>query len=81
MQGRGVEYHKDSLPVASVANTVLHEPSADYLYSRQQDPFAIWIESYKQLNEKERNKLITFIVREGILEMITRLNVSDNFIE
>ena len=79
-QGRGVEYHKDSIPIATTQKIVLHEPSVDYLYPRHQDPLSIWVESYNQLNEKERKKLITFIVREGMLEVINRININSDYI-
>ncbi|CAM3601448.1 DNA-binding protein [Rouxiella silvae] len=77
VQGRGVEYHVESLPVKAASKLALNEQSAEYLYSTFQDPLAIWIESYKQLREEERNMIISFIVREGMTEMINRLNVSD----
>jgi hypothetical protein len=73
VQGRGVEYHVDSLPVKTISNLVLKEQSAQYLYSHYQ-------ESYKQLDEIERRQVITFIVREGLTEMINRLNVLDETI-
>lgn len=77
VQGRGVEYHVDSLPIKTVSNLMMHEQSAEYLYSSYQDPLAIWIESYKQLHEDERKKIITFIVRDGLTQMIKRLNLLD----
>lgn len=80
VQGRSVEYHVDSLPVKTISNLVLKEQSAQYLYSHYQDPLVIWIESYKQLDEIERRQVITFIVREGLTEMINRLNVLDETI-
>lgn len=78
VQGRGVEYHRDSLPVNTGSTLKLQEQSAEYLFSHLQDPLVIWIESYKQLHEEERNRMVTFIMREGILEIINRLNKMDN---
>ncbi len=80
VQGRGVEYHIDSLPIKIDSKLMLNEQSAEYLYSSYQDPLVIWIESYKQLHEEERKKMITFIVREGMTEMINRLNISSEYI-
>ncbi|EIC84649.1 DNA-binding protein [Serratia sp. M24T3] len=80
VQGRGVEYHIDSLPIKTNSNLVLNEPSAEYFYSNNQDPLLIWIESYKQLDERERQKMITFIVRNGMIEVINRLGASNEFI-
>lgn len=74
VQGRGVEYHVDSLPIKAVSNLVLNEQSAEYLFSNHQDPLVIWIESYKQLHEEEKQMMISFIIREGMAKMIQRLN-------
>lgn len=73
VQGRAVEYHIDSLPGSAVASLAMNEHSAEYVYTSHQDPLAIWIESYKQLREPERETMISFILREGVAEMLNRL--------
>lgn len=73
VQGRAVEYHIDSLPVNTIASLAMNEHSAEYVYTSHQDPLAIWIESYKQLREPERETMIAFIVREGVSEVLNRL--------
>ncbi|MBU9812483.1 putative DNA-binding transcriptional regulator [Rahnella sp. C60] len=73
VQGRAVEYHIDSLPGNAAASLSMNESSAEYVYTSHQDPLAIWIESYKQLREPERETIISFIVREGISELLNRL--------
>lgn len=73
VQGRAVEYHIDSLPDNAAASLSMNERAAEYVYTSHQDPLAIWIESYKQLREPERETMISFIVREGVSELINRL--------
>ena len=73
VQGRAVEYHIDSLPDNAAASLSMNERAAEYVYTSHQDPLAIWIESYKQLREPERETMISFIVREGVPELINRL--------
>jgi len=73
VQGKAVEYHIDSLPTKAMDCLEMKEQSAEYVYSSHQDPLAIWIESYKQLKEQERDAIIKFIVREGLSEVLHRL--------
>jgi hypothetical protein len=54
----------------------MKEQSAEYVYSTHQDPLVIWIESYKQLKEQEREIIIKFIVREGLSEVLQRLRTT-----
>jgi hypothetical protein len=76
VQGRAVEYHIDSLPSKEHAMRQLQEPTTSYTYQPAHDPLAVWIESYKQLHEHERQLIISFIVREGLTEMIKRLRLA-----
>jgi len=75
VQGRAVEYHIDSIPIKALDCLEMKEESAEYVYSAHQDPLAIWVESYKQLKEKEREMIIKFIVREGLSEVLQRLSI------
>ncbi|PKE29158.1 DNA-binding protein [Rahnella sp. AA] len=77
VQGRAVEYHIDSLPGKVVAGLTMNEQSAEYVYASHQDPLAIWIESYKQMKEPERETMISFILREGVAELLNRLRKTD----
>lgn len=74
VQGRAVEYHIDALPAGALNRLEMKEPSAEYAYVSHTDPMAIWIESYKQLSDDERDVIIKFIVREGLSEMLQRLS-------
>ena len=75
VQGKAVEYHIDNLPILALNQLHLHEDTPEYLTSRQ-DPLAIWIEAYYQLTETEREQVIAFIFREGIGNLIARLDNS-----
>ncbi|GAB2951819.1 DNA-binding protein [Hafnia psychrotolerans] len=76
VQGKAVEYHIDSLPIKTMSSLEMKEQSAEYVYSTHQDPLVIWIESYKQLKEQEREIIIKFIVREGLSEVLQRLRTT-----
>ncbi|NMP25854.1 putative DNA-binding transcriptional regulator [Rahnella sp. SAP-1] len=77
VQGRAVEYHIDSLPNRTKPALIIQEKSAEYLCTSYQDPLAIWIESYKQLNETERKQIISYIVRKGMTAMIDCINADE----
>ncbi|KAB7895130.1 putative DNA-binding transcriptional regulator [Rouxiella sp. S1S-2] len=77
VQGRAVEYHIDSLPNMTKPALIIQEKSAEYLCASYHDPLLIWIESYKQLSEAEREQIVSFIVREGMTAMIKRISFSD----
>lgn len=72
VQGRAVEYHIQSLPPAVLSSLSIQERSAEYVIKRQ-DPFSVWIESYNQLTDDERQKVIAIIMREGVAGMMHRL--------
>jgi len=76
VQGKAVEYHIGSLPKPMKPALIIQEKSAEYLSSSCHDPLLIWIESYKQLNERERGQIVSFIVREGMLAVIKRLGAN-----
>lgn len=76
VQGRALEYHISSLPPAVLNVLCLQEQSGEYLLQRQ-DPLAVWMESYYQLTVEEREKLITFILREGVSRLLDRLSLSE----
>ncbi len=74
VQGKALEYHINSLPDIVLDALSLKEDSAEYAAKRQ-DPLVVWIEAYYQLTEIERNKVTAFILREGVANMMIRLNV------
>ena len=70
VQGKALEYHIDSLPV-------LKEDGAAYDVERQ-DPLAVWIEYYYHLTESEREKMVAFLMREGIGGLLARIDEESN---
>lgn len=53
----------------------LNDNSIDYRgKGKRQDAFLIWVEVYKQLTKKEREKIIKFILREGLEKLIGYIN-------
>lgn len=69
VQGKAVEYHIDSLPIGARSLLTLQEEPAVYQLERQ-PPLAVWIEYYYHLTESEREKLLSFLMREGISSLL-----------
>ena len=76
VQGKAVEYSIDSLP--DEVQAILHacDNSASY-QAKRQDAFLIWVEAYYQLTREEREKIVTFILREGLAKLIQRLDAQE----
>lgn len=75
VQGRGVEYSIHSLP-NEVRNQLLIKEGAKPEYQVKKEPalLASWIHIFHQLSEGEQSRLINFILREGIMAMLSRLD-------
>jgi transcription initiation factor IIE alpha subunit len=69
VQGKALEYHIDSLPSGVRNLLVLKEDGAAYDVERQ-DPLAVWIEYYYHLTPAEREKLLAFLMREGMSRLL-----------
>ena len=76
VQGKAVEYSIDSLP--DEVQAILHacDNSASY-QAKRQDAFLIWVEAYYQLTREEREKIVTFILREGLAKLIQHLDAQE----
>ncbi|WP_283603726.1 DNA-binding protein [Serratia proteamaculans] len=72
VQGKAVEYHIDSLPIGARSLLILQEDPAEYQIERK-DPLAVWVEYYYHLSESEREKVLTFLMREGIDSLLARI--------
>ncbi|RLM20961.1 Cro/Cl family transcriptional regulator [Brenneria alni] len=75
VQGRGVEYSIHSLP-DEVKNSLLMEENSPPEYQVKKGPELLmsWIHIFHQLSESEQSRLINFILREGTLAMLSRLD-------
>ncbi|RTF69506.1 DNA-binding protein [Serratia marcescens] len=69
VQGKALEYHIDSLPPGVRNLLALKEDGATYDVERQ-DPLAVWIEYYYHLTPAEREKLLAFLMREGMSRLL-----------
>ncbi|WP_118984610.1 DNA-binding protein [Photorhabdus sp. CRCIA-P01] len=74
VQGKALEYHINSLPEDVLNVLSVGENTIDYANKRQ-DPFLIWIEAYYQLTKVEREKIVKFILREGLAKLIGYIDV------
>ncbi|SMB43894.1 transposase [Serratia proteamaculans] len=72
IQGKAVEYHISSLPIGTRSLLMLQETPAEYQVERK-DPLAVWVEYYYHLSESEREKVLTFLMREGIDSLLARI--------
>ncbi|QTF10012.1 putative DNA-binding transcriptional regulator [Brenneria izadpanahii] len=79
VQGRGVEYSIHSLP-DEVKSQLLMKEEASPEYGVKKEPalLASWIHIFHQLSESEQSRLINFIMREGIVAMLSRLDNSED---
>ena len=82
-QGRGMEYAFDSLP-AAMQQALLRrkmrggdeaEWALDAPVARVSASLATWIAIYRQLTIEERERVIAFVMREGIGAFIVRLGL------
>ncbi|MDW5502319.1 DNA-binding protein [Pseudomonas lundensis] len=73
VQGKALEYHIDSLPKGSRNILILKEESAVYETERK-DPLTVWIEYYYHLTASEREKVLAFLMREGIGSLLARIS-------
>ncbi|MGS0628247.1 MULTISPECIES: DNA-binding protein [Photorhabdus] len=74
VQGKALEYHMNSLPEDVLNVLSVGESTIDYTNKRQ-DPFLIWAEAYYQLTKVEREKIVKFILREGLAKLIGYIDV------
>ncbi len=72
IQGKGVEYAIWSLP-EDVKKTLIQETPPDYMAPQQPTLWAAWVQIFHQLSETERSHLINYILREGVLTMLSQL--------
>ncbi|ATA25407.1 Cro/Cl family transcriptional regulator [Brenneria goodwinii] len=75
VQGRGVEYSLHSLPDEVKSQLSMKEGAAPgYLVKKEPALLTSWIHIFHQLSESEQSRLINFILREGIVAMLSRLD-------
>lgn len=72
IQGKAVEYCRDSLPGEIQSQLTLCEPSAPYQTQRV-NTSQIWNEAYHQLTENECNKIVKYILRYGLSSLLARI--------
>ncbi|AYZ29829.1 DNA-binding protein [Serratia sp. FDAARGOS_506] len=70
VQGKALEYHIDSLPFGARSLSALREADHPDYDVKRQDPVRIWIEYYYHLTPTEREKLLTFLMREGMSRLL-----------
>lgn len=74
VQGRAVEYALRSLPSEVRSSLLMEETSAPVYQSHKETPLLTsWMHIFHQLSERERSSLINFVLREGAVAMLSRL--------
>jgi hypothetical protein len=71
-RGKAVEYSWYSLPDTVKKTLTLRASSADYTLSTQ-EPCSTWRQIYRQLSDAERDFVVGFVLREGVLNLLKRL--------
>jgi len=64
------------LPESVKKSLSLRASSSEYTLSTQ-DPSPTWLEIHRQLSEVERDFVVAFILREGVLTLLKRLDYPD----
>ncbi len=70
VQGKALEYHIDSLPFGARSLSALRETDHPDYDVKRQDPIRVWIEYYYHLTPAEREKLLAFLMREGMSRLL-----------
>ncbi|RJL47222.1 DNA-binding protein [Pectobacterium carotovorum] len=76
VQGRGVEYSIRSLPneVRNSLRVKENPPTEYYRIDNEPTLLSSWVHIFHQLSVDERTRLINFILREGTIAMLSRLD-------
>ena len=72
VQGKALEYHISSLPKEVVEELIARDDQAQYLLNSTQ-PEQLWYAILLQMNDEERKKATSVILRIGIDEFLRRL--------
>ncbi|RLM20960.1 Cro/Cl family transcriptional regulator [Brenneria alni] len=75
VQGRGVEYSIHSLP-EPVKQSLLLESESPVYAPQQPASRAVWMQIYHQLSDRERDDLITYVLRVGVSTMLSQLGLT-----
>ncbi|TKI08582.1 DNA-binding protein [Martelella alba] len=78
-RGKAVEYSWQSLPETVKKTLTLRSASPEYTLSAQ-EPSSTWMEIHRQLSDAERDFVVAFILREGVLNLLKRLDYPDEFL-
>lgn len=78
-RGKAVEYAWQSLPDTVKKTLSLRSPPAEYQLSTQ-EPSSTWLEIHRQLSSAERDFVVSFILREGVLNLLKRLDYPDEIL-
>ena len=70
VQGKALEYHIDSLPFGANSLSALREADHPDYDIKRRDPVRVWIEYYYHLTPAEREKLLAFLMREGMSRLL-----------
>ncbi|AKJ41061.1 DNA-binding protein [Pragia fontium] len=77
VQGKAVEYHIESIPEKVQLALRLQEEGAKYS-AQVNEPLTIWMSAYNQLTQKEREQLISLLLRHGVAGLMAKVNGSSD---
>ena len=74
VQGKALEYHISSLPNEDILeHHFANETSVIYQVKRDENSY-IWQEVYNQLSHSERDVILAFIMRHGVIAIVDLIN-------
>lgn len=73
VQGKAVEYHIGSIPENVQQAIKVREENIQY-DAQANEPLTIWVSAYHQLTQKERDQLISLLLRYGVAGLMEKVN-------
>lgn len=79
VQGRAIEYAIASLPLEVRQRLIMQEaPSAAYGGNLATSLLTSWIQIFHLMSAQEQAALVDFVLREGTVAMLSRLNIEND---
>lgn len=71
IQGKALEYHRDSLPDFVKSHFMpIQEPDVSYGPITAVEPLQLWVSAFLSLNNDEKELLSSWLMRNGVKELI-----------
>lgn len=78
VQGRAVEYALESLPQEVRKRLQMREMTPPAYATLVKPLLASWVQIFEKLSVREQEALIDFVLREGVIAMLSRLEIGSD---